>query len=124
MGYADTLRPVLRLNEQRRPDVKVLLFLMRVTVDHEIDSRNFTRYSGGHVFVRHSSCDGVVAGRLVQSGMNADDDYIGAGSTSLRHRCPYGWNDVAEIEFPLDVLRVPDHHARRRRANNPDFHPG
>src|SRR5215204_5408464 len=73
VSYAYARSPVLRLNEKRRSDVQIRLLLVRVPVYHEIDSWNLRRDSSSDVFARESRCDGIIARRLVQPGVDSDD---------------------------------------------------
>src|SRR5947207_1709597 len=111
MCDVDARRPVLWLNQQRLADRRPAILLMGVAVEDEIDSRNLSTDPRSNVFAGHVGRGCVVAGRLVESGVNGDENDVRPGCANFLDCLPDRRHDVAKTQATSNVLGVPDRHA-------------
>src|SRR5204863_5965443 len=100
------------------------ILLVRVSVDQKIDAWHFARDPTRHVLTRNSGGHGVIARRLVETGVNRDEHDVGAGASHFVDRLPDRGYDVAEAKTSANILCIPYRHARRGRPNDPNFDSG
>src|SRR5689334_8944694 len=122
MSNVHTRRPILWLDKERLADRRTSHFLVRMTVEKEIDTRHFARDALSDVFARYFGAQRIVARWLVEAGVHRDDDDVCTGISRLFNGFSNRGNDVAESQTPGDVLRVPHSDARGRRADDSNLY--
>src|SRR3954466_617468 len=91
-----------------------------MTVDDQVDPGDFVRDAGRDILAADWGRDGVVARRLIESGVQRDDDNIGAGTACVANSGANVRNDVADDYLAREIVAIPHHRTRRGGADDRD----
>src|SRR5215208_1289778 len=118
MSNIDARRPVFRLHEKSLTNHCSAHFLVRVPIEHEVDSRHFARDSLSDILARHAGRDAIVARRLVEAGVNCNENYVRAGASDLMDALSHCRHDVTEAQASANICGSPDGDAGRGRTDD------
>ncbi len=121
MRDANARRPVLWLNEERLADRAATILLVRVPVEHKVDSRNFAGDPRRDILARHARGQSVIARGLIEARVHGYEHDVRASRASLLNGLFHRGHYVAKAQAPFDVLGIPQRDAGRRRAHDPNF---